>query len=198
MLFLKRIELAKEETRKFLRQQGQELQTLSDSEEIFQMVDSKLAQMGFEGILPRETIEMILTQVIAESYSISETVIIDPFTTSQFGKYVKKKNYETPDKILRGNLRSLEGVRALEDDIDFLQKNCNGYVPITEDVEILDQSETVLQSIQNARILQEIPVNLEEHLNDIIENGVEMLDDILGDGRFLEIDGNLWDANQMA
>ena len=154
MLFLKRIELAKEETRKFLRQQGQELQTLSDSEEIFQMVDSKLAQLGFEGILTRETIEMILTQVIAESYSIRETVIIDPFTISQFGKYVKKKNYETPDNILRGNLRSLEGVRALEDDIDFLQKNCNGYVPITEDDEIFDQSEIVLESINNARILQ--------------------------------------------
>ena len=91
MLFPKRVELAQDEVRKFLRQKGQDLQPLSDSGEIFEMVNKKLAQMNFEGLLTKEMIEMILTQVIAESYSIRESVILDPFTVSQFGSYVKKK-----------------------------------------------------------------------------------------------------------
>ena len=197
MLFPKRVELAQDECLKFFRQQGPNLQTFSDSGEIFQLLDEKLAQINLVGVLSSETIEAILAKVLSENNSIIETVIIDSFTTSQFGNYMKKKNYEKPDRILRANLRSLEGVRALEDDIDFLEQNCYGYIPITEDEEILDQSETVLQSIQNARIHQELPVNLQQHLDDIMENGLETLEDILGDD-FAEMEGSLWETNQMA
>ena len=197
MLFLKRVEVAKEETRKFLRQQGQNLQTLSDTGEIFQMLYHKLSEMNLSEVLTRETIDNMLGQVIAENYSIKDTVIIDPFTIKEFGNYVKKKNYDSPDKILRANLRSLEGVRALEDDIDFLEQNCYGYIPITEDDESLDQSETVLRTIHDAQIHQELPVNLQEHLEEIMENGLETLDDILGEA-FPEMEGSRWETNQMA
>ena len=197
MLFRKKQEIAKEETKKFLRQQGQNLQTLSDTGDIFSMIWNKLSELNLEGLITKEIIEMILAEVIAENNSIQDSIILDPFTITQFENYVKKKNYESPDRILRANLRFLEGVRSLEDDIDFIEHNCYGYVPITEDDEILDQSEDVLYSIHNAQIQEELPVNLHEHLEDLVENDLDTLEDILGD-EFSEIDGFQWETNQMA
>ena len=197
MLFLEKIELAKKETIKFLRQQGQNLQTLSDTGEIFQQLNHKLSQLNLSEVMTRETIDVMLAQVIAENYSIEDTVIIDPFTFTEFGNYIKKKNYDTPDKILRGNIKYLEGIRALEDDIDFLEQNCNGFVPITEDEEMVVQSESVLRSIHDAQVREELPVNLEEHLDTFLENGLEMLDDLL-DEAFSEMERSRWGTNQMA
>ena len=88
MLFLKKLEIAKEETKKFLRQQEQNLQTMSDTGDIFTMVWNKLSQMNLEGMITKEIIEMILAEVIPENNSIQDSIILDPFTITQFENYV--------------------------------------------------------------------------------------------------------------
>ena len=145
---------AKFEARRFFSQLGQRIQQLSDNGEIFFMLEQHLTQMNLNGFLDRDTIEDLLAQATQEALNITAFIIIDGMDNEQFRVHANKKNYDRPSEIMKNNLRALEGQRALEDDNDFIQNNCNAHVVLSEaDEEVMVDSEAVLSVFQNYRFM---------------------------------------------
>ena len=177
-----KIKLAYEETLKFFRQKGVLLQALSDSEEIFIQLEEKLKPKKLSGVLNREAIDMILAKATCENHNIQCSVTIDPFTMSEFSRYLKKKNYTSPESIFAGNMRALEGIRSLEDDIDQIEQNCKDFILLTEDEpEIPIQTENMVQ-LEDVLLIENLleTPNFEDFITGHFEEFEQMGDDSVG------------------
>ena len=138
------------EALRFCRQQGQNIQSLSDSGEIFYLLEEHLMQLYLNTYLNREDIENIVAQATQEATMVMGHIIIDPMTNEQFRIHANRQNYERPSEIMKENLKALEGQRALEDDTDFFQKKFSSYVILAEDEDEMPvDSEAVLFIIYN-------------------------------------------------